>query len=190
MLVDQDTNEIYIPFNDMEGGLGGRLEIANSILSEEAVMAFEYGMSVEHPNNLIIWEAQFGDFFNGAQIILDTFVSSGESKWGLQSGLVMLLPHGMDGAGPEHSSCRLERFLQMTDSSETRGDGDNVNWEVVHPTTSAQYFHLLRRQQVRNYRKPLVVVAPKTLLRLPAAASSIEDLAPGQHFKQILPDSR
>ena len=190
MLVDQDTNEIFIPFNSMEGGEGGKIEIANSILSEEAVMAFEYGMSVENPNNLIIWEAQFGDFFNGAQIILDTFVSSGESKWGLQSGLVMLLPHGMDGAGPEHSSCRVERFLQMSDSAESRADGDNVNWEVVHPTTAAQYFHLLRRQQVRNYRKPLVVVAPKTLLRLPAAASSLHDMAPGTSFQQVLPDTR
>ena len=148
MLVDQDTNEIFIPFNSMQGGAGGRLEIANSILSEEAVLAFEYGMAVEHPDNLIIWEAQFGDFFNGAQIILDTFVSSGESKWGLQCGLVLLLPHGMDGAGPEHSSCRMERFLQLSDSSETRADGDSVNWEVVQPSTAAQYFHLLRRQQV------------------------------------------
>ena len=151
MLVDQDTNEIFIPFNSMQGGAGGRLEIANSILSEEAVLAFEYGMAVEHPDNLIIWEAQFGDFFNGAQIILDTFVSSGESKWGLQCGLVLLLPHGMDGAGPEHSSCRMERFLQLSDSSETRADGDSVNWEVVQPSTAAQYFHLLRRQQVPLY---------------------------------------
>ena len=117
-------------------------------------------------------------------------MSSGESKWGLQSGLVMLLPHGMDGAGPEHSSCRIERFLQMSDSSETRADGDNVNWEVVHPTTAAQYFHLLRRQQVRNYRKPLVVVAPKTLLRLPAAASSLDDMGPGTHWHPVLPDTR
>jgi len=190
MLVDQASNEIHIPFNNMEGGNEGRLEIANSILSEEAVLAFEYGMSVENPKNLIIWEAQFGDFFNGAQIILDTFVGSGESKWGLQSGLVMLLPHGMDGAGPEHSSCRIERFLQMTDSAEAKADGDNINWEVVQPTTSAQYFHLLRRQQIRNYRKPLVIVAPKTLLRLPAASSSLEELAPGTHFRQVLADTR
>merc|ERR1712029_61091 len=190
MLVDQVTNEIYIPFNAMKGGKGGKLEIANSILSEEAVLGFEYGMSVENPNNLIIWEAQFGDFFNGAQIILDTFVSSGESKWGLQSGLVMLLPHGMDGGGPEHSSCRIERFLQMTDSKETSADGDNVNWEVVHPTTSAQYFHLLRRQMIRNFRKPLVVIAPKTLLRLPAASSTLAEMSPGQCFQTVLSDTR
>lgn len=188
MLVDQATNEIYIPLNDIVPDQTGKLEIANSILSEEAVLGFEYGMSVGSPDNLVIWEAQFGDFFNGAQIILDTYVCSGESKWGLQSGLVMLLPHGMDGAGPEHSSCRLERFLQMTDSREGSCDGDNVNWEVVHPTTSAQYFHLLRRQMVRNYRKPLVVVAPKVLLRLPAAASTLADLGPGTSFQTVLTD--
>merc|ERR1719295_487765 len=189
MLVDQTTNEIYIPLNDMlSSHQQGKLEIANSILSEEAVLGFEYGMSVESPNNLIIWEAQFGDFFNGAQIILDTYVANGESKWGLQSGLVMLLPHGMDGAGPEHSSCRIERFLQMTDSREKACDGDNVNWEIVNPTTAAQYFHLLRRQMVRNYRKPLVVIAPKVLLRLPAAASTLEDVAPGTSFQSVFTD--
>ena len=188
MLVDQTTNEIFIPLNSILPEQKGKLEIANSILSEEAVLGFEYGMSVASPNNLVIWEAQFGDFFNGAQIMLDTYVCSGESKWGLQSGLVMLLPHGMDGAGPEHSSCRIERFLQMTDSRESSADGDNVNWEVVHPTTAAQYFHLLRRQMVRNYRKPLVVIAPKVLLRLPGAASTLDDMAPGQTFQSILPD--
>ena len=126
--------------------------MANSLLSEEAVLAYEYGLSVDNPKNFIIWEAQFGDFFNGAQIILDTYVSSGESKWGLQSALTLLLPHGMDGAGPEHSSCRMERFLQMCDSKEDGVDGDDVNWHIVNPTTSAQYFHLLRRQ-VRNFSK-------------------------------------
>lgn len=146
MLVDQVSNEVYIPLNDLGIDDQGHLEMANSPLSEEAVLAFEYGLSVGHPNNLIIWEAQFGDFFNGAQIILDTYISSGESKWGLQSGLTMLLPHGMDGAGPEHSSCRMERFLQMCDSREDKVDGDDVNWHIVNPSTSAQYFHLLRRQ--------------------------------------------
>jgi len=188
MLVDQASNEIYIPFNAMLPEQKGQLEIANSILSEEAVLGLEYGVSIESPNNLVIWEAQFGDFFNGAQIMLDTFVSNGESKWGLQSGLVMLLPHGMDGAGPEHSSCRIERFLQMSDCKEEGGDGDNVNWEVVHPTTAAQYFHLLRRQMVRNYRKPLVVIAPKVLLRLPAAASTIDQLSSGRTFQSVLAD--
>merc|ERR1712223_883280 len=190
MLVDQETNEIYIPMNDIIEEQKGKLEIANSILSEEAVLAFEYGMSVESPDNLIIWEAQFGDFFNGAQIILDTYVANGESKWGLQSGLVMLLPHGMDGAGPEHSSCRIERFLQMTDSKEKSCDGDNVNWEIVNPTTAGQYFHLLRRQMIRNFRKPLVVVAPKILLRMSAASSALNDMGPGTFFNPVLGDSK
>lgn len=122
------------------------VQLANSILSEEAVLGYEYGMSVENPRNLIIWEAQFGDFFNGAQIMFDTFVSSGETKWLWSSGLTCLLPHGYDGAGPEHSSCRIERFLQMTDSKESRADGDNVNMQIAQPSTPAQYFHLLRRQ--------------------------------------------
>lgn len=129
----------------------GQLELANSILSEEAVLGYEYGMSISSPSTLVIWEAQFGDFFNGAQLIVDTFVSSGETKWMLSSGLVMVLPHGFDGAGPEHSSCRMERFLQMTDSQENEFDGDDVNMQVVSPTTPAQYFHLLRRQVRQLY---------------------------------------
>lgn len=124
----------------------GKLEVANSILSEEAVLGFEYGISTASPFTLPIWEAQFGDFFNGAQIIIDTYVTSGEAKWILSSGLTMLLPHGYDGAGPEHSSCRLERFLQLTDSKENEVDGDDINIQVVNPTEPAQYFHLLRRQ--------------------------------------------
>ncbi|XP_040582261.1 probable 2-oxoadipate dehydrogenase complex component E1 homolog [Lepeophtheirus salmonis] len=186
MLVDQDTNGIYIPLNELN--LKGKLELANSILSEEAVMGFEYGMSIESPNLLILWEAQFGDFFNGAQIILDTFVSSGESKWGIPSGMTLLLPHGMDGAGPEHSSSRLERFLQMSDSKESEVDGDNVNWHIVYPTNSAQYFHLLRRQMVRNFRKPLVVAVPKICLRMSDAMSDLKSMQPGTKFNPVIDD--
>ena len=124
----------------------GKIELANSILSEEAVLGFEYGVSITSPSTLAIWEAQFGDFFNGAQIIIDTFVSSGEAKWMLSSGLTMVLPHGYEGAGPEHSSCRMERFLQLTDSKENKPDGEDVNLQVANPSTPAQYFHLLRRQ--------------------------------------------
>ncbi|XP_071529922.1 2-oxoadipate dehydrogenase complex component E1-like [Panulirus ornatus] len=146
MLVDQTNDEIYIPLNHIREDQTGYLEVVNSILSEEAVLGFEYGVSVESPNTLCIWEAQFGDFYNGAQIMIDTFVSCGEAKWLTQSGLTMVLPHGYDGAGPEHSSCHIERFLQNCDSSETSPDGDDVNWGIVCPTTPAQYFHLLRKQ--------------------------------------------
>merc|ERR1719507_668410 len=192
MLVDQETNENFVPLNGMAEEIQGcgKLEMANSHLSEEAVMGFEYGMSVESPSNLIIWEAQFGDFFNTAQVILDTYVSCGESKWGINSALTILLPHGMDGAGPEHSSCRIERFLQMTDSKETSVDGDDVNWQVAFPSTSAQYFHLLRRQMLRDFRKPLVVVAPKILLRLAAASSDLSEMASGTHFKPVIGDDK
>uniref|UniRef100_A0ABM5GGT1 2-oxoadipate dehydrogenase complex component E1 n=2 Tax=Pogona vitticeps TaxID=103695 RepID=A0ABM5GGT1_9SAUR len=189
MLVCQETGETYIPLNHMSADQKGFLEVSNSPLSEEAVLGFEYGMSIESPNLLPIWEAQFGDFFNGAQIIFDTFISGGEAKWLIQSGIVILLPHGYDGAGPEHSSCRIERFLQMCNSSEEGVDGDHINMSVVHPTTPAQYFHLLRRQMVRNFRKPLIVAAPKILLRLPAAVSSIQEMAPGTTFKPVIGDS-
>ncbi|XP_039101951.1 probable 2-oxoglutarate dehydrogenase E1 component DHKTD1, mitochondrial isoform X2 [Hyaena hyaena] len=165
------------------------VQVSNSPLSEEAVLGFEYGMSIESPRLLPLWEAQFGDFFNGAQIIFDTFISGGEAKWLLQSGIVILLPHGYDGAGPEHSSCRIERFLQMCDSVEEGVDGDTVNMFVVHPTTPAQYFHLLRRQMVRNFRKPLIVASPKMLLRFPAAVSSLHEMAPGTTFKPVIGDS-
>nr|CAD7259238.1 unnamed protein product [Timema shepardi] len=146
MLVDQVADDMYIPLNDLLDDQAGHLEVVNSNLSEEAVLGFEYGMSIENPNNLIIWEAQFGDFFTGAQIIVDTFITSGETKWMMCTGLVMLLPHGYDGAGPEHSSCRLERLLQLSDSSEVLPDGEDVNIHVANPTTPAQYFHLLRGQ--------------------------------------------
>ncbi|RUS74783.1 hypothetical protein EGW08_017450 [Elysia chlorotica] len=189
MLVDQETDHIYIPLNNISEKQGAFLEVANSALTEEGVLGFEYGFSIDKPNTLVIWEAQFGDFFNAAQPIVDTYVTSGELKWLLQSGLVMVLPNGMDGAGPEHSSCRIERFLQQCDSKEDKVDGDNVSFQVVNPTTAAQYFHLLRRQMVRNFRKPLIVAGPKTLLRLPAAASTLADMAPGTHFLPVLADS-
>ncbi|KAE8616547.1 hypothetical protein XENTR_v10008833 [Xenopus tropicalis] len=189
MMVCQETSDTYIPLNHMTSDQKGFLEVSNSALSEEAVLGFEYGMSIESPKLLPIWEAQFGDFFNGAQIIFDTFISGGEAKWLLQSGIVILLPHGYDGAGPEHSSCRIERFLQMCDSSEEGVDGDTANMFIVNPTTPAQYFHLLRRQMVRNFRKPLIVASPKMLLRYPAAVSSLEDMAPGKTFRPVIGDS-
>ncbi|KAM7396949.1 hypothetical protein PAMP_019952 [Pampus punctatissimus] len=189
MVVCQDTNDMYIPLNHISPQQTGLLEVCNSPLSEEAVLGFEYGMSIAQPKLLPIWEAQFGDFFNGAQIIFDTFISGGEAKWLLQCGMVILLPHGYDGAGPEHSSCRMERFLQMCDSKEEGVDSDTVNMAVVNPTTSAQYFHLLRRQMIRNFRKPLIVVGPKMLLRFSGAASSLTELAPGTSFRPVIGDT-
>ncbi|TRM58893.1 thiamine diphosphate-binding protein [Schizophyllum amplum] len=191
MLVDQQTEQVAVPLNDwMEAqGSAGRLELANSSLSEMAVLGFEYGASWERPSLLPIWEAQFGDFFNGAQVIVDTFITSAETKWLRQSGIVLLLPHGLDGAGPEHSSSRIERMLQLTNDpyifQETEPD---VNMHVTFPTTPAQYFHLLRRQMIRNFRKPLIVAAPKGLLRLPAASSTLGDMAPGTAFEPVLAD--
>ncbi|KAI5886780.1 2-oxoglutarate dehydrogenase, E1 component [Schizophyllum commune H4-8] len=195
MLVDQQTERTVVPLNDWaeKGDTGkkgsGRLELANSSLSEMAVLGFEYGASWERPTLLPIWEAQFGDFFNGAQVIIDTFISSAETKWLRQSGIVLLLPHGLDGAGPEHSSSRIERMLQLTnDPFASQSTEPNVNMHVTFPTTPAQYFHLLRRQMARNFRKPLIVAGPKGLLRLPAAGSSLADMAPGTTFQPVLDD--
>ncbi|XP_071963051.1 2-oxoadipate dehydrogenase complex component E1-like [Antedon mediterranea] len=190
MLVDQNTDQLHVPLNCIYSDQKHFLEVANSPLSEEAVLAFEYGMSIENPQSLIVWEAQFGDFYNGAQIMIDTYVTSGEVKWLLQSGLVMMLPHGYDGAGPEHSSCHMERFLQSCDSKEDGIDGDNVNIQLAHPTTPAQYFHLLRRQMIRNFRKPLIIASPKVLLRLPAATSSLSEMAPGTSFQPVIGDQQ
>ena len=151
-------------------------------------MGYEFGFSWDDPNNLVIWEAQFGDFFNGAQIIIDTYIASGETKWMHQSGLVLMLPHGFDGAASEHSSCRIERFLQQTSSKETSVDADNVNFYFANPTTPANYFHLLRRQMVTPYRKPLVIASPKGLLRLPECVSTLDDFDAASHFQPVLDD--
>jgi probable 2-oxoglutarate dehydrogenase E1 component DHKTD1 len=152
------------------------------------VLGFEYGFSIENPYVLAIWEAQFGDFFNGAQIVIDTFITGGETKWLTQSALTLILPHGLDGAGPEHSSCKIERFLQACDSKEDAVDGDDVNIQVVFPTTPAQYFHLLRRQMIRNFRKPMIVIGPKMLLRHPTAVSTLDEMVAGTTFRPVLSD--
>ena len=191
MLVDQNDDGVFIPLNNLCPEQENFLEIVNSPLTENAILAFEYGMAIENPKRLVIWEAQFGDFYNGAQIPIDQLIVSGEGKWLCQNGLTLLLPHGIDGAGPDHSSSHVERFLQLTDSRESQNppDGDNINMWVVNPTTSAQYFHLLRRQMIPPYRKPMVIIAPKILLRHPSAASKISEFASGTHFKTILVDS-
>ncbi|KAM5543648.1 hypothetical protein V8D89_002899 [Ganoderma adspersum] len=190
MLVDQRTEGVVVPLN-LALDCSGKLELANSSLSEMAVLGFEYGVSWEKPDILPIWEAQFGDFFNGAQVMIDTFIASGETKWLKQSGIVLLLPHGLDGAGPEHSSSRIERMLQLSNDPFEFHEGSeaaNVNMHVTFPTTPAQYFHLLRRQVKRNFRKPLIVAGPKGLLRLPAAASTLDELTAGHKFRPVLDD--
>lgn len=182
----------YVSQLSKKGRKPGRLEVANSPLSEFAVMGFEYGHSWEDPNTLSIWEAQYGDFVNGAQIMLDNYISSSDDKWLRQSGLTLLLPHGYDGAGPEHSSCHLERFLQSADTDML--DAKNFtnivpNWTVMVPTTPANYFHALRRQLKRNYLRPLIVATPKQLLRDPFAISSVAELSkPESKFQAVLGD--
>ncbi len=177
-ILNQDTEEKYYPLNNIGAGQA-RYEVIDSMLSEYAVLGFEYGYSLAEPNALVLWEAQFGDFANGAQIMIDQFISSGEAKWLRMSGLVMLLPHGYEGQGPEHSSARLERFLQMC-------GGDN--WIVANCTTPSNYFHILRRQMHRSYRKPLIMMSPKSLLRHKMAVSDAGDFTTGSSFHRVLWD--
>lgn len=178
VLVDQEDETIHIPLDNIDPAQA-RFEVHDSPLSEAAVLGYEYGYSTAEPHGLTLWEGQFGDFVNGAQVMIDQFISSAETKWLRMSGLVLLLPHGMEGQGPEHSSARLERFLQ--NSAED-------NWQIVNTTTPANFFHVLRRQIHRDFRKPLVVMTPKSLLRHKLCVSSLEDMTGASTFARVLPD--
>jgi 2-oxoglutarate dehydrogenase E1 component len=178
VLTDQETERHYTPLKHVSPDQA-RFEVINSMLSEEAVLGFEYGYSLAEPMSLVLWEAQFGDFANGAQVIFDQFLSSGERKWLRMSGLVCLLPHGYEGQGPEHSSARLERFLQLSAED---------NWQVANCTTPSNYFHILRRQLQRKVRKPLILMTPKSLLRHKRVTSMIGEFATGTSFHRLLWD--
>jgi 2-oxoglutarate dehydrogenase E1 component len=175
---DAETNKEYNRLDTISENQG-RFYVYNSLLSEYAVLGFEYGYGLASPEHLVIWEAQFGDFNNGAQTIIDQFIAAGETKWGRQNGLVMLLPHGYEGQGPEHSSARLERFMQLCAEN---------NMTIANVTTPANFFHLMRRQLVRNFRKPLVLMSPKSLLRHPEVVSDLKDFATGTRFQEVIGD--
>ena len=177
-LIDIENENEYVPLENIDPGQA-RCEIYNSTLSEAGVLGFEYGYSRDYPESLVLWEAQFGDFVNVAQAIIDQFISAGEAKWNLLSGLVMLLPHGYEGQGPEHSSARVERFIQLAAKH---------NIQIAQPSNAAQYFHLLRRQALRHWRKPLVVFTPKSMLRHADASSPIEDFT-HKNFLNVIPDT-
>ncbi len=178
VLIDVENENEYVPLENIAPGQA-RCEIYNSTLSEAGVLGFEYGYSRDYPESLVLWEAQFGDFSNVAQAIIDQFIAAGEAKWNLLSGLVMLLPHGYEGQGPEHSSARIERFIQLAAKH---------NLQIAQPSNAAQYFHLLRRQALRHWRKPLIVFTPKSMLRHPDASSPIEDFA-HKKFLNVIPDA-
>ncbi|MFZ0805846.1 MAG: 2-oxoglutarate dehydrogenase E1 component [Candidatus Sulfotelmatobacter sp.] len=178
VLIDIENENEYVPLENIAPGQA-RCEIYNSTLSEAGVLGFEYGYSRDYPESLVLWEAQFGDFVNVAQAIIDQFISAGEAKWNLLSGLVMLLPHGYEGQGPEHSSARIERFIQLAAKH---------NLQIAQPSNAAQYFHLLRRQALRHWRKPLIVFTPKSMLRHPDASSPMEDFT-HKNFLNVIPDT-
>ena len=179
VLVDQTNQNEYTPLNNIRPDQA-HIEIFNSLLSEYGVLGFEYGYAISDPNVLVLWEGQFGDFANGAQVMIDQFIASGETKWLRMCGLVMLLPHGSEGQGPEHSSARPERYLQLCAEN---------NMAVCNLTTPANYFHALRRQLKRNFRKPLVLMTPKSLLRHKLCVSSLSEFAPGSSFKYVIPET-
>ncbi len=177
-LTDIETEKDFIPLSHVSPDQAW-FEVYNSTLSEASILGFEYGFSRDFPEALVLWEAQFGDFANGAQIIIDQFVAAGEDKWNLLSGVTLLLPHGYEGQGPEHSSARIERYLQLAAR-------DNI--QICQPSTAAQYFHLLRRQALRRWRKPLVVFTPKSMLRNPAASSALTEFE-ASRFQNVIPDT-